>query len=394
VEVIDTGAPIAPAGDARVPPSESRRKMAGGILKAAAPRRGGASRNVRWKPVLVANEDRILVTQAPEEDDDGTRKRKNPCSVLASLVTDMVRRRAAARHAAAAAIVAAAAVRRVRAPCAGCAHLTGAPPAPRLPAHPAQRIWLLTYELVMIPIRFAFPLLVLTPIAVIVLDLAVDVMELLLNEVIIVRASLPVLVHGSQSRAVEDSDATMHVAAYSQPRAALDILTILVLHIGRVVYFIYGSTGLWVYGQIVRSVRVLDLMSHVQVLNSDLSANVTFLAIFKVRRSGGRKACERACARAGVALEGDGVRAWRVREARGRARSGVSARVASCGAPGASRLACGCVWTRASREEGSRKRFRPSRVSRTRARAQSVRSPARAPQAAGTTRVAASWPYS
>ncbi len=45
----------------------------------------------------------------------------------------------------------------------------------------------------MIPVRFAFPYLVLTPVYIIVFDLFVDMMELLLNEVIIVRSALPVL---------------------------------------------------------------------------------------------------------------------------------------------------------------------------------------------------------
>jgi hypothetical protein len=81
--------------------AEPRKRAPGGILRASAAARrriGGAARSVRWRPVLVG------VGDAKSDEDEEDVRSKNPCALLASFVPDL-------------------------------------------------RLWLLTYEIAMIPIR-------------------------------------------------------------------------------------------------------------------------------------------------------------------------------------------------------------------------------------------------
>ncbi|KAG8459689.1 hypothetical protein KFE25_003141 [Diacronema lutheri] len=61
----------------------------------------------------------------------------------------------------------------------------------------------------------------------------------------------------------------------------VDVMTIVLLHTGRALYALSGYEQLFVYAQIPRLTRVVDLGAHVQALNSNLATNVTFLSVFK-----------------------------------------------------------------------------------------------------------------
>ena len=206
-----------------------------GILKLDAKRSGrvapsGSRRSVRWRTVLVADAERTVGPNAVAEE----LTQKNPCLALALLLRDL-------------------------------------------------RLWLLTYEVVMIPIRFSLTDVVVGSAACTALDILVDLCEVLLNETMAVRANLPLLTASQSGRPlpVGTNEDEARAAPYSTRRMLLDILTIALLHCGRAVYFLFGRRELFAYAQIVRTTRVLDLSAHVHALNSDLATNVRFLSIFK-----------------------------------------------------------------------------------------------------------------
>ena len=211
----------------------------GGILRGngSRARRPGSrvpGRGVHWRLVLVADAPRGVNAGAVAE---GAVAPKNPCLAVALALRDL-------------------------------------------------RLWLLTYELVMIPLRFSAPGIVILSSACTVLDILVDLCEVLLNETSAVRANLPLLaaaqlgVPPPASQGDDDDDGT-RVSAYSTPRMLVDVMTIVLLHTGRALYALSGYEQLFVYAQIPRLTRVVDLGAHVQALNSNLATNVTFLSVFK-----------------------------------------------------------------------------------------------------------------
>lgn len=107
----------------------------------------------------------------------------------------------------------------------------------------AARPFALALEELFIPLRVAFPRLLVVSLPATLLDVFVDLYEL-----VYVFRVRPHLEH--------DSDQG-HV--YSCKRLLRDISTITVLHAGRAVYVLTGIEWLWLFGQIVRCVRVLDL---------------------------------------------------------------------------------------------------------------------------------------
>lgn len=207
-----------------------------GILKAEKRRGGGGStsgRAVRWRTVLVADAEHSAPAHGAGED---AAANKNPCLAIALALRDL-------------------------------------------------RLWLLTYEVVMIPLRFSLTDLVVSSAACTVLDIFVDLCEVLLNETLAVRANLPLITAVQAGRPLsagangEDDEA--RATRYSTRRMLLDILTIGLLHCGRALYFLTGTRQLFAYAQVVRTSRVLDLSAHVAALNSNLATNVKFLSIFK-----------------------------------------------------------------------------------------------------------------
>lgn len=189
----------------------------------------GGPRAVRWRPVLVADAEKSSGAGGGA----GENVARNPCLTFALALRDL-------------------------------------------------RMWLLSYELVLIPLRFSLAGMVIGSPVLTVLDIFVDICEILLNETIAVRTNLPVLYAAQNGLPppVRDDDSTTF-GAYSTTRMLLDILTIGLLHCGRAVYFLTGDHQLFVYSQFVRTRRVFDLSAHVQALNSNLATNVRFLSSFK-----------------------------------------------------------------------------------------------------------------
>lgn len=211
----------------------SQQPSGAGILKADTKKAGRAlgTRSVRWRTVLVADAEHSGLAAGSMDEPTA---RKNPCTALALALRDL-------------------------------------------------RLWLLTYETVMIPIRFSLTDLVVTSIVCTVLDILVDLCEIMLNETIAVRSNLPLLIAIQNNRAlpVASEDKEAHAANYSSRRLLIDIPTIALLHCGRASYVLFGVREIFVYAQIFRSSRVLDLSAHLQAMNSNLATNVTFLSIFK-----------------------------------------------------------------------------------------------------------------
>lgn len=133
------------------------------------------------------------------------------------------------------------------------------------------RLPLLTYELLAIPARLAFPrTFLLTPV-VIVVDVVADAFELAC-----VHEELRHARRRREARGVETTG-----SMYTCARLARDLLTVLVLHVGRAMYLLMAFPHVWWAGQIVRLGRVHDLVLYVQHMNGDLTTNVAFLATYK-----------------------------------------------------------------------------------------------------------------
>jgi hypothetical protein len=148
------------------------------------------------------------------------------------------------------------------------------------------RLPFLVYETVVIPLRAAFPEVFELSIAAILLDVIVDVVEV---TAIAQRVKSRVAPAGADAGPGDDpasagvvDDATgRRPAPYSMRRAALDVASIVALYVTRIIYAQTGKELPFVLAQIVRCVRVYDLLNFVREINSDLSTSVRLLAFSK-----------------------------------------------------------------------------------------------------------------
>jgi hypothetical protein len=144
---------------------------------------------------------------------------------------------------------------------------------PRLlaPAIPACPLCVLRprprrYEQLSIPIRFTFPQMVLANPFFIFLDIFLNTFEV---------AWL------MQSRRNANKSATIAIATgaaaknkQTYSRLTRDLLTIAVLHVGRLLALTTGVQWVWFAAQAVRCRRVFDLVDYMQQINGDLKTNV------------------------------------------------------------------------------------------------------------------------
>jgi len=143
------------------------------------------------------------------------------------------------------------------------------------------RLPILAYEQLAIPLRLAFAVPMIEKPLPIALDVAVDLFELAIVVHSVRREfRLHQLAHapGHLARATADDE---DEPPYTLGQLLLDLLTVAVLVVGRLVFLLGGPKWPWMIAQVVRASRVRQLMSFMGQLNADLTTNVTVFAIFK-----------------------------------------------------------------------------------------------------------------
>ena len=131
------------------------------------------------------------------------------------------------------------------------------------------------YEELAIPLRVAFPRTFVFQPVIIAIDVVVDAIEL--------AAMWGTWRFEAPQRTASTSTDKAAKATLSPRVAARDALVIVLLHAGRILYIFAGTPYLWFFSQVVRIQRVLELLRYIDEMSADLSTNVTFLAVFKVR---------------------------------------------------------------------------------------------------------------
>jgi hypothetical protein len=141
------------------------------------------------------------------------------------------------------------------------------------------RLLFLTYESIMIPLRVAFPELLADSIAATILDVAVDLVEM---RAIAQRIKSSGAKPDPQAEAGSADEAiSRRSTLYGVRRAAIDVASIASLQCTRIIYACTGAGLPFVLAQILRCVRVYDLLGWVREINSDLSTSVRLLAFWK-----------------------------------------------------------------------------------------------------------------
>jgi hypothetical protein len=148
------------------------------------------------------------------------------------------------------------------------------------------RLPLLTYEELLIPLRFAFPDLVLANPGAIVLDVLVDIFEIAWIAAALLQARRRRFEQMSADADIErDRDfasASSRENEYTRYRVLRDVVVTASLHYGRVRYFATGGDLFgWQLAQLFRLLRVKDLFGYVRQMNNDLTTNVRFLAVYR-----------------------------------------------------------------------------------------------------------------
>lgn len=151
------------------------------------------------------------------------------------------------------------------------------------------RLPALTYEELLIPVRVALPGLVMEHAFPILLDVIVDVYELvwMLNSIRVQQGRRLTRQEQQQQQparaGAEGAEAEVRAAAasgdYTRWRIARDLGVIALLHAGRALYLTTGRIELFTAAQLFRCLKVRDLLAYMKQINSDLSTNVTFLAV-------------------------------------------------------------------------------------------------------------------
>jgi len=146
------------------------------------------------------------------------------------------------------------------------------------------RLPMLTIEEIMIPMRLAFPDLIVFSPLIIFLDVMVDVFELgWIVKTVREQPKDPLAAYEAakleqaNARDGQGKQPQLYLAAH----AVRDIGTAMSLHLARGIYMITGDNTLWTLVQVVRVARVFDLVAYVESLNSDLTTNVKFLGSYK-----------------------------------------------------------------------------------------------------------------
>jgi hypothetical protein len=142
------------------------------------------------------------------------------------------------------------------------------------------RLPALTAEELLIPIRIAFPeLTVWAPFA-ITLDIMIDLFELGWIVKTVREQPTPEQRKELQDLA-EHTEGAADVQEYTAALVLRDFVMATSLHMARAIYIIAGDNTLWTLVQVVRAMRVKELITYVQHINNDLSTNVAFLAVYK-----------------------------------------------------------------------------------------------------------------
>jgi hypothetical protein len=144
------------------------------------------------------------------------------------------------------------------------------------------RLPFLVLETIVIPLRVAFPELLARSIVATVLDVVVDLVEACSIRQRFKRLQAADAGPGEEVAPADADEATgRFFPRYGVRMAAIGVASIGLLHACRIVYACMGDVLPFVLAQIVRCVRVYDLLSYVREINSDLSTNVRALALSK-----------------------------------------------------------------------------------------------------------------
>lgn len=145
----------------------------------------------------------------------------------------------------------------------------------------AARLPQLTYEMLVIPMRVAFPELTLRSAAFILLDVFVDVFELSTLTAVMRRKRALAGRIVPEDEDVADEEGEKPKAVVTWPRILAEFISIICLHAGRALFITTGRSELWYVVQVLRFIRVRDLLEYMQQIGEDLGTNPTFLAVFK-----------------------------------------------------------------------------------------------------------------
>ncbi|KAG8469193.1 hypothetical protein KFE25_007711 [Diacronema lutheri] len=142
------------------------------------------------------------------------------------------------------------------------------------------RLPALTLEELLIPLRIAFPsLTVATPLA-IVLDVFIDTFEIAWI-VKTVREQPTPEQRKALAAAAESSEQVEKTEEYTAAHVMRDCAMAVSLHLARGIFIIAGDNTLWTLVQVLRAMRVRELLRYVNHINNDLGTNVKFLAVYK-----------------------------------------------------------------------------------------------------------------
>ncbi|KAG8466118.1 hypothetical protein KFE25_001874 [Diacronema lutheri] len=156
-----------------------------------------------------------------------------------------------------------------------------APRARLLAYFRSVRLPALVYELIILPMRIAYDrLLVETP-ALLVLDLLVDTVEAAhivqrLRERAAWRQPEAAAAKHGRDDAVKDQP-----PLYSRARLIVDVISILLNYVGRLVHYVAGTDALFIGAQLLRIGRIHDLAVYMADISADLSTNTAILAVSK-----------------------------------------------------------------------------------------------------------------